>query len=142
MEQEICEYQSANTNPHFLGGFLEGLQRKRNFNITPEISFQIELQNTCEFLANYLTNRDVDNIKESLDSFNYKLFKNPTLIVLCYLLYKLSKKQIVNPQSVKLIYTNPDFQPLIRENNISQYDIIRYCRYIEKFILNLIPIPS
>lgn len=113
----------------YLGGYLDteiNLQRK---NITPDIAFQIDLNKSYNFLENYISQNEFDRIRDVLHKFNQKLFKNPTLILLSFIVVKQSKKTSIDAQRLKQLYSNPGVVPLIKENNISIYDILRYCRY-------------
>lgn len=126
---ENNDYGLDNKN-NYLGGYYDKQQNNYK-NITPEISFQIDLLNAYNFLESFIDESEFNMIKNSLDNFNHKLFKNPALILISYLVLKSSKSFSLEPQKIKLVYTNQDIIPLLKINNISMYDIIRYCRYIK-----------
>lgn len=126
MDFDNYEY---NDGTGYLGGYLDGeinLQRK---NITPEIAFQIDLNKSYNYLENYISQNEFDRIRDALNKFNQRLFKNPALILLSFIIVKQSKKNSIEAQRLRQLYSNPDVVPLIKENNISIYDILRYCRY-------------
>lgn len=126
MNFDNYEYNDGNG---YLGGYLDGeinLQRK---NITPEIAFQIDLNKSYNFLENYISQNEFDRIRDVLHKFNQRLFKNPALILLSFIVVKQSKKNSIDAQRLRQLYSKPDVVPLIKENNISIYDILRYCRY-------------
>lgn len=115
----------------YLGGYYEDEKQKNSKkNITPEISFQIDLLNAYDFLDSFIDESEFNLIKNSLDNFNHKLFKNPALILISFIVLKSSKTFSLEPQKIKAVYTNPNIIPILKINNISMYDIIRYCRYI------------
>lgn len=115
-------------NLGYLGGFIEGQEGVKK-HITPDIAFQVDLAKAFSFLDNYIYMNEFNKIREAIDSFNHKLFKNPALILISYIVVKISKKNI-DPQALRRIYTDPNVVPLLKDNNISQYDILRYSRYL------------
>lgn len=104
---------------------------------TPEVMFHIDLNKSREFLDNYINDNEFDRVREFSEKFNYKMFRNPTLIILGYIIYKLSagndgKTTDIDPGKLHKIFTDGDVNPIIRENNISKYDLLRYSRFYLK----------
>lgn len=123
------DYGYADNN--YIGGFYgEDRDIFGKKTISPEISFQIYLKKSFNFLDNFINEQEFNLIKLSLEKYNHKLFKNPSLILISFIVVKLSKKSDIEPQKLRFVYSNPDISSLIKENNISLYDILRYCRFI------------
>lgn len=115
----------------YIGGYIDGVPQQRKIIMTPEIAFQVDVNKNYEFLENYLNRNELDRIKEYIETYNYKLFKNPTLLLLSFIVVKLSRDQkSLDVVKLRQVYSDPNVLPLIKENNISQQDLIRYCRYI------------
>lgn len=109
-------------------------------NLSPDTLFLIDLTKSYDFLDNFISRKEFDEIKNNLDKFNFKNFKNPSLILISFIAMKQSlsnKQQLLDPSTFKSIYNNQNILPLIKENNISQYDILRYARFIQLFIPEL-----
>lgn len=102
-------------------------------NLSPEILFNIDLNNNFSFLDNYITVNEFDRIKESLDVFNQKIFKNPALILTGFIMFK----QGLTVNNLRKLFSSPEMSPILKEYQISQYDIIRYARFYEIFLPHL-----
>lgn len=119
-----------NNDPNFI---YTGRNANRFANLSPEILFNIDLNNNFSFLENYITSNEFDRIKESLDVFNQKIFKNPALILTGFVLFK----QGLSLNNLRRLFTSPEMSPILKEYQISQYDIIRYARFYELFLPHL-----
>lgn len=119
-----------------LGGYIEGYdQKNKNQLLSPDINFLIELNKAWEFLGDKLITRsEYELIKDLSQKFNYKIHKNPALILIGYIVYKNSIKKTIGDLSkteFTKIVNAPEIQPLIKEYFISQCDILRYARYFK-----------
>lgn len=117
----------------YLGEYNQQIDRK---NISPEVFFLIDLNNAYNFLQNFLSSNEYDLIKNNLDSYNHQIYKNPALIVISFIFSKNSyiKRKKLDENVFKSMYSNAEISPLLKENNISLYDIVRYSRYIQLHI--------
>lgn len=115
----------------YVGGYLDG-HNEFGKNISPEIQFQSELKTAYNLLENFISKAEFDNIVQNLTVFNYYLYKNPTLILISFIVLKQSEKNQINPQKLKSVFNNHEVSPHIKQNNITQYDVLRYCRFMLK----------
>nr|UOX61039.1 MAG: hypothetical protein DiTV3a_F4ORF2 [Diabrotica toursvirus 3a] len=118
-----------------LGGYIEdiagGLHQQKNIAVSPEISFQVDMNKSYEFLENYLNDYEFNLIKSYVERYNYKLFKNPSLILISFIIIKFSTDgKSLEPKKFREIFSDANILPLIQTNNITQFDLLRYCRYI------------
>lgn len=137
-ECNLNNYMGDFYNTVFAGGMLEGFTSKKK-DLTPEMLFNAELWRSYNILDLYIDENDFNNIKNNLKKFKFLLAKNPVLILISYITIKSSKiNNISIGSTIKKIMNDKIISLLIKENNISQYDILRYCRYYQKFIPNLL----
>jgi hypothetical protein len=118
-----------------IGGIVEGVDIRKK-DITPEMIFDGELWGTYNVLDNYITEADYKNIKSSITKFKQYLSKNPSLIIIAFITLKKSKLGGLKLGETisKKIQTDKLISILMKENGINALDILRYCRYIRKWI--------
>ncbi|QIH04956.1 hypothetical protein [Dasineura jujubifolia toursvirus 2a] len=103
---------------------------EQNKYLTPDVKFSIDLYKSFEFLDNYITNADFEKIKDLSDKYNYKLFKNPALILVSFIIVKWGNYNEITFPNIKKLFSSHDISPILKENHISIYDIVRYSRFI------------
>lgn len=119
-------------------------------NISQDDLFLSSLSNARDELQNEILDSDYDVISNYIDKFNNKLYKNPTLIFIGYIVIKKSlqkslqkninkNKSIIDP-TIFLSVTEKDkkIKIIMKENNISAADVLRYSRYIELYIPEIV----
>lgn len=109
-----------------IGGMIENIKNK-NTTITPENRFRMELVESFRFLDSYISKSEFDKIFNSLDKFKFFTSMNPNLIILGFILKK-------GEMTINDIMKAPSISPILEENNISPYDIIRYMRYFNTYL--------
>lgn len=116
----------------YIGGYLEG-QKSKFIALSPDVIFMLELQENWEFLENFIYTSEFDAIKRNIDMFNHKLYKNTALILLGFIVYKYSNFREISVNALNDVYTTYEIQPLLKQYQISIYDLLRYSRF---FALN------
>lgn len=111
-------------------------------NISPDDVFLKSLSNSRDELQNEILDSDYDVISNYIDKFNNKLYKNPTLIFIAYIVIKksLQKTKNIIDTGIFSSVTEKDkkIKIIMKENNISSADVLRYTRYIELFIPEIV----
>lgn len=128
-ENEIKDIRADYCKDFGEGGL--NLRVMRNRDITPEMSFISELWDIRNFFENYITDYEFDNIKSFLPYYNHHLNKNPCLILLSYVILKLTGENGSINKSIEFFSNKKLISELIKENSITHPDILRYCRYIK-----------
>lgn len=105
---------------------------------SPETQFNVDLYNAFLFLENYILKEEFEKIRELTDLYNYKLFKNPSLILISFIVMKWSNFKEINVFNVRKIFSMQDISPILKENYVSIYDIVRYCRFIKLHLKNVV----
>lgn len=108
--------------------------------MTLEEAFYADMYNSYVFMDKYVTMNEFESLKEVSELLPHRLFKNPTLILLSFLVIKWSGKNNIDgdAKNVKRVISQPDLNPLIKENNISMYDIVRYTRCLRSLTPRLL----
>lgn len=113
-----------------------------NRNRSPDDLFLSSLSNARDDLQNEILDSDYDVISNYIDKFNNKLYKNPTLIFLGYIVIKKSlqrTKNIIDPEIFSLVTEKDKKNKIImKENNITASDVLRYARYIVLYIPEIV----
>lgn len=113
-----------------------------NRNRSPDDLFLSSLSNARDDLQNEILDSDYDVISNYIDKFNNKLYKNPTLIFLGYIVIKKSLQRtenIIDPEIFSLVTEKDKKNKIImKENNISASDVLRYARYIKLYIPEIV----
>lgn len=120
-----------------IGGYIDGTNINK-LNISPEILFQIDLKKSFDFLEEFITEEEYNQILNIIEKFNFHVFKNPALILISYIIFKNNKGPELTPVILRYYYNHQNITPLIKINNISQPDIIRYYRFFELHLKQLI----
>lgn len=111
-------------------------------NRSPDDLFLNSLSNARDELQNEILDSDYDAISNYIDKFNNKLYKNPTLIFIAYLVIKKSLQKTKNIIDIgafsQVTEKDKKIKIVMKENNISAADILRYARYIELYIPEIV----
>lgn len=105
-----------------LGGYWDDGRSERRF-LSPEAKFEMDMAAARDFIKNRVTRAEFDLLMNNLDKVNHRLHRNPALLILGFAAY------VSRGKAVQSIMTDKDLQPILRENNIRTYDLIRYMRY-------------
>lgn len=132
--ESFDDYNYRGENLGYIGGYIDGQGYPKKL-MNPEISFQVDFSRAYDILENHIHKNDFEKLRNNIDIFQNRLFKNPALILLSFIAVRKSKKDI-DPQVVKAVYSGlkeEAIKQLIKENGISQCDILRYSRYLIQY---------
>lgn len=125
----------------YLGGYYGAEAQILKTRLSPEDSFRYDLFSSYNFLSEYITESEFNLLVENIYKFNHKLQKNPSLILIALIVVKRSRKKPIEPNVIRSVYSDEMVSALIKENSISQYDILRYSRFfilhMDSFVKNL-----
>lgn len=138
MQQNFENNDFTGRDQGYIGGYYDNNGGNLKIKITPDESFRIDLFNSYNFLSDFIDEAEFNILTENIHNINHKIYKNPTLILVALIIVKRSKKQPIEPTILRNVYSDEVISILLKENNISQYDLLRYSRYLILHMKNFV----